>query len=77
MPQFDDSGSVAADVFEALSIPCVVFIDREGIVQEIDVGYLPGKEKQTEALIVKLLKGEAVRTPEELEQFRRQVLGTK
>jgi thiol-disulfide isomerase/thioredoxin len=75
MPQMDDSGGAAADVFQAMSIPCVVFVDKEGIVQEIEVGYVPGKEKETEAKIVKLLAGEALRTADELEAMKKQVGG--
>ena len=77
MPQMDDSLGEAAELFKAMSIPCVVFVDKEGVVQDIEVGYLPGKEKETEAKIVKLLAGEALHTPEELAALLKQIGAAK
>lgn len=73
IPQLDDTAGKAADYFHAVGIPMVVLVDKDGIVQDIDVGYLPGKEKQTAAKVEKLLSGQPIRTPEELRAYRKQV----
>lgn len=73
IPQIDDAKASIADTFFVKSIPCVVFVDRSGIVQEIDVGYLPGKETQTAEIIEKLLEGKPLRTQQQLQELREQV----
>ena len=71
--QFDDSAGRAAAAYAVNGIPCVVLIDPAGVVQDIDVGYLPGKERELSNKIDRILSGKPLRTPEELEKLRAQV----
>ncbi len=68
----DVTKSVSA-AFQVASIPQVVIIDQQGMVQEVDVGYVAGKEKELEAKIEKLLSGQPLRTQEEMNALREQV----
>ncbi len=72
--QFNDVDGKAAEAFVTTnSIPCVVIIDQEGNIADIENGYLPGKEKELMAKIEKLFAGKPVHTTAELEAIREQI----
>ncbi len=72
--QFNDvSGKAAEAFFTTNSIPCVVILDQEGNIADIENGYLPGKEKELMAKLEKLFAGKPVYTPAELAAIREQV----
>ena len=71
--QIDDSAKKIGDLFHVVGIPCVVIVDQKGIVADIDVGYLPGKETELMAKLDKLLAGQPIHTPEEIAALRMQV----
>ncbi len=48
----------AAEKYFVTGIPTTVLVDKEGKVADIHVGFAPGMEKDLEAQITKLLKGE-------------------
>lgn len=74
IPQvLDGARGPLGQAYYADSIPCVVLIDQRGIVQDIDTGYIPGKELELKAKIDKLLAGQPVRTEQELSEFKQQV----
>jgi thiol-disulfide isomerase/thioredoxin len=73
MAQIDDSTEGVARAFKVLGIPCTVIIDAKGVVQDVDVGYLPGKEREIAAKVEKVLSGQELRTAEELKRLREQV----
>jgi thiol-disulfide isomerase/thioredoxin len=69
----DGAQGPAARAFFADSIPCVVVIDAEGVVRDVSTGYLPGKEKELEAKLEKVLSGQPVKSDEEWARLRAQV----
>lgn len=72
--QFDDSAGRAAAAFGVDAAPrAIILIDKDGIVQDIDLGYIPGKERELSSKIDRLLSGKPLRTPEELAKLRAQV----
>lgn len=71
--QFDDSAGNVTRAYSVNGIPCVVLIDKAGIVQDVDVGYLPGKEKETQLKVDRLLRDRQLRGKDELEKLREQV----
>ena len=72
--QFNDVEGKAATAFVTTnSIPCVVIIDQEGNIADIENGYLPGKEKELMAKLEKLFAGKPVHTPAELAAIREQI----
>ncbi len=72
--QFNDVAGKAAEAFVTTnSIPCVVIIDQEGNIADIENGYLPGKEKELMAKLEKLFAGKPVHTAAELAAIREQV----
>ncbi len=72
--QFNDVEGKAATAFVTTnSIPCVIIIDQEGNVADIENGYLPGKEKELMAKLEKLFAGKPIHTPAELAAIREQV----
>jgi thiol-disulfide isomerase/thioredoxin len=72
--QFNDVEGKAAEAYITTnSIPCVIIIDQQGNVADIENGYLPGKEKELMAKLEKLFAGKPVHTPEELAAIREQV----
>jgi thiol-disulfide isomerase/thioredoxin len=70
-------GKAAAAFFTTNSIPCVVIIDAEGKVADIENGYVPGKEKELMAKLDKLFSGRPVHTPEEIRALNEQVNAVK
>ncbi len=68
----DEDGSVGA-AYRVTGIPCTVLIDAQGVVQDIRTGMRPGDEEVLAANIERLLKGESLRSPEELAELRRQL----
>ena len=71
--QFNDVAGKAAEAFVTTnSIPCVVIIDQEGNIADIENGYLPGKEKELMAKLEKLFAGKPVHTGAELAAIREQ-----
>ncbi|MBY0312908.1 MAG: TlpA family protein disulfide reductase [Phycisphaerales bacterium] len=73
MPQIFDSDLSFSNQYFAVSIPQVVIIDQQGIVADVDVGYVAGKEKELKAKIDLLLDGKPIHTPEALSKLRQQV----
>jgi peroxiredoxin len=61
----DADGSVAAE-YQVTGIPSAILIDKDGIVQDVGMGFMPGKEKELIAKIDKLLKGERVYDADEV-----------
>lgn len=73
IPQVDDTAGGIGAAFNVLGIPCTVIIDAQGVIQDIDVGYLPGKEAEFAAKVEKVAAGQPLRTAEELKSYREQV----
>ncbi len=73
MPQIYDSDLSFSNLYFAVSIPQIVIVDQAGVVADVDVGYLPGKEKELKAKIDLLLDGKPIHTPDGLRRMREQV----
>ncbi|MFN7022074.1 MAG: TlpA family protein disulfide reductase [Phycisphaerales bacterium] len=65
----DADGSIGS-AYAVTGIPCMVFIDAEGVVQDVHVGAGPSIERELTQAIEKLLRGEALHTPEQIAAFR-------
>jgi peroxiredoxin len=62
-PQYADFVGELGELFHVTGIPCMVFIDKEGVVRDIHVGFTPGDEAGMKAKVEKLLKGEKLVEP--------------
>jgi thiol-disulfide isomerase/thioredoxin len=58
-----DAKGKAAEAYGVSGIPQTVLIGKDGTVQSVHVGFMPGMEKDIEEQIEKLLKGEALHKP--------------
>lgn len=65
----DPEGEVAS-LYHVTGIPSMILIDAEGVVQEVGVGFHPGKVDETIANIEKLLAGEKLYTEEEIAEMK-------
>jgi len=54
----DHDGAIGS-AYLVSGIPCTVFIDKQGVIQAIHVGFAPGQEEQYAATLDKLVKGES------------------
>ena len=61
--QFDDRENAVGEQFKVNGIPCMVIIDREGVVQHIHTGFAPGMEKDLKEKISAVLAGKPAAAP--------------
>lgn len=65
----DADGSIGS-AYAVTGIPCMVFIDAGGVVQDVHVGAGPSIERELTQSIEKLLRGEPLHTPEQIAAFQ-------
>ncbi len=65
--QIKDFDSDIGEAFSVTGIPCLVLVDREGVVQDITVGMSPASKKELADKIDRLLAGERLYDPAKLE----------
>ncbi|MGQ0627705.1 MAG: TlpA family protein disulfide reductase, partial [Phycisphaerales bacterium] len=63
--QVSDIKGAAGTAYQVSGIPCLVIVDKAGVIQKIHTGFAPGMEKEIEAEIEKVLKGENLFKPAE------------
>ncbi|MCC6320774.1 MAG: TlpA family protein disulfide reductase [Phycisphaerales bacterium] len=66
----DTDGSIGRD-YGVTGIPCMVMLDAQGVVQDIHVGAGPSIESELTEQVEKMLKGQALHTPEEIAAFQK------
>ncbi|MHC4445597.1 MAG: redoxin domain-containing protein [Planctomycetota bacterium] len=75
--QLMDPDSKWSKEYKVRGIPCLVLIDKKGIVQDVSTGFSSGEVDELAEKIEKLLKGENLRSEEELEELRKEIAAAK
>jgi peroxiredoxin len=65
----DGEGKIA-EAYRVTGIPCTVLIDREGIIQDIRIGFMPGQEGDIAEDINRLRAGESLFDPDDVARRR-------